>query len=103
VFSRDVKASFNFVEHDFDSLKAFFTGVFSTVSANYVSLIIDPIDWVVVPMPTGLGGNVYSTGNETGVLKNGTVRSERDAAFGVIGEEHGKRKIIEWRESTNFV
>ncbi|RPA71090.1 hypothetical protein BJ508DRAFT_336402 [Ascobolus immersus RN42] len=102
-FAPDVKATFNRVDHDYNSLKQFFGGVYSVISKNYDFLSITPLDVVVLPNPNDKGGIVVMTGREEGALKGSdTVRVERDAVFAVVKEINGERRFTEWREVTNF-
>ena len=99
-----MKATFNFVTHDFASLKKFFTGVYGVVSTNYEYLRIEPVDAVVLGNAGDNGGLVYMTGRESGLLKaaGSQERTERDAVFAIVKEINGTRKFVEWRETTNF-
>jgi len=50
-----------------------------------------------------LGGIVMVTGIETGTARlTGGIISATNGAHAVIDEVNGVRKIVEWRESTNF-
>jgi hypothetical protein len=104
--SESVKATFNYQTHTKASLRQFFTGVNSVVSANYKYLKINPNGITVLANPNDIGGQMMITGDEYGVLKTDSddkVRTEKDALYAVIGVENGERKFVEWREFTNFI
>ena len=74
------------------------------MSTNYEYLRITLVDTVVLKNPSDQGGLCYTTGREVGLKKEAgsQERTERDALFAVVKEIDGERKIVEWRETTNF-
>jgi hypothetical protein len=103
LFVKDGRYSFNDVNYDYDGLKANWQRVYGLVSTKLKSLVILAVDVVTVEDSDGLGGGiVFITGNETGTYLDGSTQNARDAAFGIVKVRSGKRKIVEWREATNY-
>lgn len=87
----------------FDTWKQLYAGVFKKVSA-LKSLTVEVQDIVAYPFAGNKGGYVYVTGRQSGTHKDGKFAGvARDASFFVVHEIGGKRKIVEQRESSNYI
>jgi hypothetical protein len=92
------------VEYNYTTWKQLYTAIYQEISTDLASAQIEIVDAVAYTFPDDpLGGYVYLTGLEYGFYKNGTqTQAARDGLFAVVKTFNGVRKIVEWRESSNF-
>ncbi|KAI9652623.1 MAG: hypothetical protein M1821_008342 [Bathelium mastoideum] len=102
-FSETVLASFNQSHLDFDGFKALYRSFNTTIGATFVEFDHGFMTTVGVPNLNGdKGGFMYATGWEGGKTLTGMDVWFADAAFAVVQEIDGERKIVEFRESSNI-
>ena len=103
-FSKDIKFTFNDTHYDFDGSRRLYTIFNATLGMAFAPFKHGPINTLGVPNINGdKGGFVYMIGWAGGFQ----TRVKRDlyftnAAFAVVKEENGERKIVEFRESGNI-
>ncbi|KAI8933284.1 hypothetical protein NX059_009911 [Plenodomus lindquistii] len=103
-FSKSLKFTFNDTHYDFDGSLALYKSFNATLGKAFAPFKHDFTRTLGVPNANGdKGGFVYMIGWAGGFQ----TRIKRDlyytnAAFAVIREEDGERKIVEFRESGNI-
>ncbi|KAF2125271.1 hypothetical protein P153DRAFT_389431 [Dothidotthia symphoricarpi CBS 119687] len=103
-FSKDVLFTFNDTRYDFEGSLRFYHNANASLARSFAPFRHGFINTMAVPNANGdRGGFVYMIGWAGGFHK----LLQRDlyftnAAFGVIKEEEGHRKIVEFREASNI-
>jgi hypothetical protein len=103
-FSKDVIFAFNDTRYDFEGSLRLYTTFNATLGVAFSPFKHGFINTLGVPNTNGdKGGFVYMIGWAGGFQ----TRAKRDmyftnAAFAVVKEEEGARKIVEFRESSNI-
>jgi hypothetical protein len=103
-FSKDVIFAFNDTRYDFEGSLRLYTTFNATLGVAFSPFKHGFINTLGVPNANGdKGGFVYMIGWAGGFQ----TRAKRDmyftnAAFAVVKEEEGARKIVEFRESSNI-
>ncbi|KAF2734322.1 hypothetical protein EJ04DRAFT_437232, partial [Polyplosphaeria fusca] len=104
-FSPDLKATFNDTHYSYDGWLALYHNFNVTLGQSFGDSFKHGVtNALAVPDPSGgRGGFVYLIGWEGGfhtLLKRDLYFT--DAAFAVVREYQGKRKVVEFRESSNI-
>lgn len=103
-FSPSLKATFNNTHYDFDGWLQLYRNFNVTLGQNFAPFRHGFINTLAVPNANGdKGGFVYMIGWEGGfhaLLKRELYFT--DAAFAVVEEHSGERRIVEFRESSNI-
>jgi hypothetical protein len=103
-FSKDIRFTFNDTHYDFDGSLRLYTTFNATLGVAFAPFKHGFIHSLGIPNINGdKGGFVYMIGWAGGFQ----TRVQRDlyftnAAFAVVKEEQGERKIVEFRESSNI-
>ncbi|KAH9882606.1 hypothetical protein J1614_000842 [Plenodomus biglobosus] len=103
-FSKSLRFTFNNTHYDFDGSLALYKSFNATLGSAFLPFKHGFINTLGVPNANGdKGGFVYMIGWAGGFQR----RAKRDmyftnAAFAVVAEEDGERKIVEFRESGNI-
>ncbi|OAL46899.1 hypothetical protein IQ07DRAFT_614110 [Pyrenochaeta sp. DS3sAY3a] len=103
-FSRSLKFTFNDTHYDFPGSLSLYQSFNATLGRAFAPFKHGFINTLGIPSASGdKGGFVYMIGWAGGYQ----VRAKRDmyftnAAFAVVREEGGERKIVEFRESSNI-
>ncbi|KAF1848134.1 uncharacterized protein K460DRAFT_68279 [Cucurbitaria berberidis CBS 394.84] len=103
-FSRNLKFTFNDTHYDFDGSLKLYKSFNETLGRAFDPFNHGFINTLGIPNANGdKGGFVYMVGWAGGFQ----TRAKRDmyftnAAFALVREENGKRKIVEFRESSNI-
>ncbi|KAH7396108.1 hypothetical protein BKA66DRAFT_258388 [Pyrenochaeta sp. MPI-SDFR-AT-0127] len=103
-FSKNLKFTFNDTHYDFDGSLRLYKSFNATLGHAFAPFKHGFINTLGIPNANGdRGGFVYMIGWAGGFQR----RAKRDmyftnAAFAMIREEEGQRKIVEFRESSNI-
>ncbi|KAF2827107.1 hypothetical protein CC86DRAFT_291906 [Ophiobolus disseminans] len=103
-FSKDLRFTFNDTHYDYDGSLQLYKSFNATLGKAFAPFKHGFINTLGIPNSNGdKGGFVYMLGWAGGFQ----TRAKRDmyftnAAFAVIKEEEGQRKIVEFRESSNI-
>ncbi|KAE8828156.1 hypothetical protein PTNB73_06613 [Pyrenophora teres f. teres] len=103
-FSKDIRFTFNDTHYDFDGSLRLYKAFNATLAMAFAPFKHGYINSLGIPNINGdKGGFVYIIGWAGGFQ----TRAQRDvyftnAAFAVVKEEEGERKIVEFRESSNI-
>jgi hypothetical protein len=102
-FSKDLRFTFNDTHYDFDGSLRLYKSFNATLGKAFAPFKHGFIHTLGIPNVNDKGGFVYMIGWAGGFQ----MRAKRDmyftnAAFAVIKEEQGQRKIVEFRESSNI-
>lgn len=103
-FSKNLKFTFNDTHYDFDGSRRLYQSFNKTLGGAFVPFKHGFINVLGIPNANGdKGGFVYMIGWAGGFQ----TRAKRDmyftnAAFAVVKEEEGQRKIVEFREAGNI-
>ncbi|RAR00753.1 actin-like atpase domain-containing protein [Stemphylium lycopersici] len=103
-FSKDIRFTFNDTHYDFDGSRRLYNTFNATLAVAFAPFKHGFINTLGIPNANGdKGGFVYMIGWAGGYQ----TRAKLDvyytnAAFAVIKEEDGERKIVEFRESSNI-
>ncbi|KAH7071529.1 hypothetical protein BKA63DRAFT_74513 [Paraphoma chrysanthemicola] len=102
-FSKDLRFTFNDTHYDFDGSLKLYKSFNATLGKAFAPFKHGFINTLGIPNTNDKGGFVYMIGWAGGFQK----RAKRDmyftnAAFAVVKEEQGQRKIVEFRESSNI-
>jgi hypothetical protein len=103
-FSKDLLFTFNDTRYDFEGSLRLYKTFNASLALSFAPFKHGFINTLGIPNMNGdKGGFVYTIGWAGGYQ----TLAKRDmyftnAAFAVIKEEHGKRKIVEFRESSNI-
>ncbi|CBY01619.1 predicted protein [Plenodomus lingam JN3] len=103
-FSKSLKFTFNNTHYDYNGSLALYHSFNATLGTAFMPFKHGFINTLGVPSDAGdKGGFVYMIGWAGGFQ----TRAKRDmyftnAAFAVVEEEEGERKIVEFRESGNI-
>ncbi|KAF2800398.1 hypothetical protein K505DRAFT_228858 [Melanomma pulvis-pyrius CBS 109.77] len=103
-FSPDLKATFNDTHYNYDGWLQLYRNVNVTLGKNFAPFKHGFINTLAIPNANGdKGGTVYMIGWEGGthaLLKRDLYFT--DALFAVVKDVGGKRKVVEFRESSNI-
>ena len=103
-FSKDVKFTFNDTHYDYEGSRRLYTSFNATLGRAFAPFQHGFINTLGIPNANGdKGGFVYMIGWAGGFQTRAKkVLYFTNASFAVIKEEKGKRKIVEFRESSNI-